>query len=71
MQLNILLLLVAFNKFLHQKKVKKVHYHSKIKRLGNMLPMTSYSVTIATDCSPNLIKMCLKVQLKATEDGMG
>ena len=35
-----------------------------------MLLMTSYLVTIATDCRQNFTKMCLKDKRTAPEDGM-
>ena len=63
-QLNILLLLVAFYKFLRRKKVKNTHL------CGHMLLIMSYLVTIATECSQNFTKMCLKDKRTATEDAM-
>ena len=47
-QLNILLILVAFYKFLHRKKVKNSTFIQKLR--DHMLFMTSFLVTIATDC---------------------
>ena len=61
MQLNILLLLIAFYKFLHRQKVKISIFVQK--KCDHMLLMTSYLVTIAT-------KICLKDKRTATENGM-
>ena len=47
-QLNILLILVAFYKFLHRKKVKIRILIRKLR--DHMLLMTLYIVTIATYC---------------------
>ena len=56
-QLNILLLLVAFYKFLQRKKVKIRVFVQKW--LDHMLLMRSYLVTMATECR-YLRKKCLE-----------
>ena len=59
-QFNILLLLVAFCKFLHRKKGKKIRFFIH-KLRDNMLLMTSYLVTIATDCRQTLPKCVSRI----------
>ena len=67
-QLSILLLLVAFCKFLHRKKGEKYAFLLKIAR-----PHATYDVIChynSNRLSPNFTKMNVKDKRTATEAGM-
>ena len=64
-ELNIVLLLVVFYMFCHRKTVKNTHFYSKW--LDLMLLMTSYLVTIATDCRQTLVKCFSRINEQLLE----
>ena len=60
----------ALGSVLYVSDRKKVKLRIFIQKwLGHMLVMTSYLVTIATNCRQT--KMCLKDKRTATENGIG